>query len=77
LTFCCPLPHQKRYLTQEIGEFPVKAAVYSHTHADHFGGVKGVVSQEQVDSGAVQIIAPKDFMEHAIKENDGRLYLLV
>jgi alkyl sulfatase BDS1-like metallo-beta-lactamase superfamily hydrolase len=36
-----------------------------------------VVSQEQVDSGAVQIIAPEDFMEHGIKENDGRLYLLV
>ncbi len=56
-------------VTQELGEFPVKAVVYSHAHADHFGGVKGVVSQEQVDSGAVQIIAPKDFMEHAIKEN--------
>jgi alkyl sulfatase BDS1-like metallo-beta-lactamase superfamily hydrolase len=56
-------------VTQELGEFPVKAVVYSHAHADHFGGVKGVVSQEQVDSGAVQIIAPKDFMEHVIKEN--------
>ena len=56
-------------VTQELGEFPVKAVVYSHAHADHFGGVKGVISQEQVDSGAVQVIAPKDFMEHAIKEN--------
>jgi alkyl sulfatase BDS1-like metallo-beta-lactamase superfamily hydrolase len=54
---------------QELGEFPVKAVVYSHAHADHFGGVKGVVSQAQVDSGAVQIIAPKDFMKHAIKKN--------
>jgi alkyl sulfatase BDS1-like metallo-beta-lactamase superfamily hydrolase len=43
--------------------------VYSHAHADHFGGVKGVISQAQVDSGEVQIIAPKDFMEHAIKKN--------
>ncbi|MFQ3191582.1 MAG: alkyl sulfatase BDS1-like metallo-beta-lactamase superfamily hydrolase [Paraglaciecola sp.] len=56
-------------VTQELGAFPVKAVVYSHAHADHFGGVKGVVSQAQVDSGAVQIVAPKDFMEHAIKEN--------
>jgi alkyl sulfatase BDS1-like metallo-beta-lactamase superfamily hydrolase len=56
-------------VTQELGEFPVKAVVYSHAHADHFGGVKGVVSQEQVNSGEVQVIAPKDFMEHAIKEN--------
>jgi len=56
-------------VTQELGQFPVKAVVYSHAHADHFGGVKGVVSQAQVDSGEVQIIAPRGFMEHAIKEN--------
>jgi alkyl sulfatase BDS1-like metallo-beta-lactamase superfamily hydrolase len=56
-------------VTQELGQFPVKAVVYSHAHADHFGGVKGVVSQAQVDSGKVQIIAPRGFMEHAIKEN--------
>lgn len=56
-------------VTQELGQFPVKAVVYSHAHADHFGGIKGVVSQAQVDSGEVQIIAPRGFMEHAIKEN--------
>ncbi len=56
-------------VTQELGQFPVKAVVYSHAHADHFGGVKGVVSQAQVDSGEVEIIAPRGFMEHAIKEN--------
>lgn len=56
-------------VTQELGEFPVKAVVYSHAHADHFGGVKGVVTQAQVDAGEVEIIAPRGFMEHAIKEN--------
>jgi len=56
-------------LTQELGKFPVHAVIYSHAHADHFGGVKGVVSQEDVDSGKVQILAPRGFMEHAIKEN--------
>jgi len=56
-------------VTQELGKFPIKAVVYSHAHADHFGGVTGIVSQAQVDSGEVQIIAPRDFMEHAIKEN--------
>lgn len=56
-------------VSQELGEFPVKAIVYSHAHADHFGGVKGVVSQAQVDAGEVEIIAPRGFMEHAIKEN--------
>jgi len=56
-------------VTQELGKFPVKAVVYSHAHADHFGGVRGIVSQAQVDSGEVQIIAPRGFMEYAIKEN--------
>lgn len=56
-------------VTEELGEFPIKAVVYSHAHVDHFGGIKGIVTQEQVDSGEVEIIAPRDFMEHAIKEN--------
>ncbi|TWX56848.1 alkyl/aryl-sulfatase [Colwellia hornerae] len=58
-----------KLVTAELGQFPVKAVIYSHAHADHFGGIKGVVSQAQVDSGQVQIIAPRGFMEHAIKEN--------
>jgi alkyl sulfatase BDS1-like metallo-beta-lactamase superfamily hydrolase len=56
-------------VTQELGDFPIKAVIYSHAHADHFGGVRGIISQAQVDSGEVKILAPRDFMEHAIKEN--------
>lgn len=56
-------------VTQELGQKPIKAVIYSHAHVDHFGGVKGLVSQEQVDKGEVQVIAPKGFMEAAIKEN--------
>jgi alkyl sulfatase BDS1-like metallo-beta-lactamase superfamily hydrolase len=56
-------------VTEELGAFPIKAVVFSHAHVDHFGGIKGIVTQEQVDSGEVEIIAPRDFMEHAIKEN--------
>lgn len=55
-------------VTKHLGKRPVKAVVYSHAHVDHFGGVKGVVSQEQVDNGEVQVIAPRDFMEHVVKE---------
>lgn len=47
----------------------VKAVIYTHTHADHFGGVKSVVDEADVASGAVPIIAPNLFMEHAITEN--------
>lgn len=48
---------------------PVKAVVYTHTHADHFGGVKGVVDEADVVSGLIPIIAPNLFMGHAISEN--------
>ncbi|MCP1626978.1 alkyl/aryl-sulfatase [Pseudomonas nitroreducens] len=56
-------------VSQELGQKPIRAIIYSHAHIDHFGGVKGLVTQEQVDKGEVQIIAPKGFMEAAIKEN--------
>ncbi|MBM7060384.1 MBL fold metallo-hydrolase [Pseudomonas sp. UL073] len=56
-------------VSQELGQKPIKAIIYTHAHVDHFGGVKGLVSQEQVDKGEVAIIAPAGFMEAAIKEN--------
>lgn len=54
---------------QHVGDRPVLAVIYTHSHADHFGGVKGVVSQADVATGKVQIIAPDGFMEHAVSEN--------
>lgn len=48
---------------------PIKAVIYTHSHADHFGGVKGMVSQDEVDAGIVQILAPEGFLEHAVAEN--------
>jgi len=47
----------------------VVAVVYSHSHGDHFGGVRGVVDEADMKSGKVKIIAPAGFMEHAIAEN--------
>lgn len=57
------------FVNQQLGERPVVAVVYSHSHADHFGGVRGVVSEEDVKSGKTQILAPVEFMKHAIAEN--------
>jgi alkyl sulfatase BDS1-like metallo-beta-lactamase superfamily hydrolase len=54
---------------QHRGDRPVRAMIYTHSHLDHFGGVKGIVSQEEVDAGSVSIIAPDGFMEHAVAEN--------
>lgn len=51
------------------GERPVVAVIYTHCHVDHFGGVKGVTTQEDVDAGRVQVIAPEGFLEPAIAEN--------
>ncbi|MBL8490733.1 MAG: MBL fold metallo-hydrolase, partial [Rhodocyclaceae bacterium] len=48
---------------------PVVAVIYSHSHADHFGGVKGVTTDAEVESGKVRILAPAGFMEHAVSEN--------
>ena len=48
---------------------PVTALIYSHSHGDHFGGARGVVSGEDVAAGAVRVIAPAGFMEEAIGEN--------
>jgi alkyl sulfatase BDS1-like metallo-beta-lactamase superfamily hydrolase len=48
---------------------PVLAVIYSHSHVDHFGGVKGVISEADVATGKVQVIAPLGFMEALTKEN--------
>ncbi|MBL8303514.1 MAG: MBL fold metallo-hydrolase [Ideonella sp.] len=48
---------------------PVVAVIYSHSHVDHFGGVRGVASGEDVAAGRVQVIAPAGFMEEAVGEN--------
>ena len=55
--------------TEHRGERPVKAMIYTHSHADHFGGVKGIISDEQVAAGEVEVIAPEGFLHHAIAEN--------
>ncbi len=51
------------------GERPVTGVVYTHTHVDHWGGALGVVTAEDVQKGGVPIIAPDEFMEHAVSEN--------
>ena len=48
---------------------PVVAVIYTHSHADHFGGVRGVVDEADVRSGKVKVIAPEGFMDNAIAEN--------
>ena len=56
-------------VTEHVGKKPVLAVIYSHSHVDHYGGVGGVTSAADVASGAVRIIAPEGFLEHAVSEN--------
>jgi alkyl sulfatase BDS1-like metallo-beta-lactamase superfamily hydrolase len=51
------------------GGRPVSAVIYTHSHVDHFGGVKGVVSEDAVHAEGVPVWAPAGFLEHAVSEN--------
>eukprot|EP01105_Mastigella_eilhardi_P021415 TRINITY_DN5182_c0_g1_i1.p1 TRINITY_DN5182_c0_g1~~TRINITY_DN5182_c0_g1_i1.p1 ORF type:complete len:644 (-),score=142.18 TRINITY_DN5182_c0_g1_i1:1388-3319(-) len=57
------------FVNEKLGQRPVTAVIFSHSHSDHFGGVHGVVSEEDVRSGHVPLIAPAGFEEHAVSEN--------
>ncbi len=57
------------FVNERLGKRPVVAVIISHSHADHFGGVRGVVSDADVKAGSVPIIAPKGFLEESISEN--------
>ena len=55
---------------QHVGEgLPVSAVIYSHSHVDHWGGVRGIIDEADLQSGKLEVIAPRDFMEHTIAEN--------
>ena len=57
------------YRTHRGGDRPVVTVIYTHSHVDHFGGVLGVTTQADVDAGAVAVLAPEGFVEHAVQEN--------
>jgi alkyl sulfatase BDS1-like metallo-beta-lactamase superfamily hydrolase len=55
---------------EHVGEgLPVSAVIYSHSHGDHWGGVRGILSEEDLTSGNIPVIAPRDFLDHTISEN--------
>lgn len=56
---------------RKFSDKPVKAVVYSHWHVDHWAGVRAFVSEEELASGDVKIIAHRDFMSNLIKNASG------
>jgi Alkyl sulfatase and related hydrolases len=56
-------------VTEHLGQRPVKAVIYTHSHVDHYGGILGVISPEQATAGEIPIVAPEGFMAEAVSEN--------
>lgn len=54
---------------KNFGVRPIKAIIISHPHIDHYGGIKGVVKEEDVLSGKIPVIVPEGFEKHAVSEN--------
>lgn len=56
-------------VTKHLGKRPIVAVVYSHSHLDHYGGVRGIVDEKDVKAKKIKIIAPERFTEEAVAEN--------
>ena len=57
------------FARQHLGDKPVAAVIYTHSHIDHFGGVLGIVTAEDAAARKLPIVAPHGFMEEATSEN--------
>ncbi|MBA4130295.1 MAG: hypothetical protein C0519_02610 [Hyphomicrobium sp.] len=65
-----PVQAAWKLFQEHVGEgLPVSAVIYSHTHGDHWGGVRGLIDEADVRSGKIPVIAPADFMQFTISEN--------
>jgi len=59
-----------KFAQQHLGKKPIRAIIYTHSHIDHFGGIKGIMKDmSDADKSQLRIIAPEGFMEEATSEN--------
>tara|TARA_R110000824_G_scaffold118960_15_gene272357 strand:+ start:49751 stop:51649 length:1899 start_codon:yes stop_codon:yes gene_type:complete len=56
-------------MREHRGDKPVTGVIYTHSHVDHYGGVKGVLTDAELEKGDIPIIAPEGFLEEAVSEN--------
>lgn len=54
---------------EHVADLPVVGIIYTHSHVDHYGGVRAVVSDDEVAAGRVRVVAPVTFMEESVSEN--------
>ena len=59
----------EKLVVPKLGRRPIVAVIYTHSHVDHYAGVRGLVDEVEVVSGKVKIIAPEGFTEAAVGEN--------
>ncbi len=57
-----------RLVAQHLGERPITAVIFTHSRINHFGGIHGIVSEDDVKNGKVPVYAPAGFFDHATRE---------
>ena len=57
------------FARQHLGDKPVSAVIFTHSHVDHFGGALGVIPADEAKARGVPVVAPVGFMEEATSEN--------
>ena len=57
------------FVRKHLGDKPITAVIYTHSHVDHFAGVLGVLSAAEAARRQVPILAPQGFVEEATSEN--------
>jgi len=68
LTSAAPAAAALKLMRQHRGDKPVTGVIYTHSHVDHYGGIMGVATREEIDAG-LRIIAPEGFLQAAVSEN--------
>ncbi|MFN2425641.1 MAG: alkyl/aryl-sulfatase [Candidatus Binatia bacterium] len=54
---------------KHLGNDPVVAVIFTHSHVDHFGGIEAVLGEATTKRESLRVIAPEGFLEEATSEN--------
>jgi alkyl sulfatase BDS1-like metallo-beta-lactamase superfamily hydrolase len=69
LTSAQPAAAALKLMREHRGDKPVTGVIYTHSHVDHYGGIRGVLSDEEIAGGEAPIVAPEGFLQAAVSEN--------
>lgn len=56
-------------INEKVERLPITGVIFTHSHVDHFAGIRGIVDEKDVRSGKIPVVAPDGFMEEAVSEN--------